>query len=286
MDTWIRGSGGSVPKGWAMCFRHAARHGLCRSTNMVAENGNKKLKRAKNESNTSDDHAEFMRWLWMWIVLESIAPVSLAIKGRYKLRSPKINQSTYERQIHKKKTGLSCDKSKKRCEHARKKKVDLAEMEDVDLQKLHSYFEDGGAKGSKQDSSEIQLKAKAEAEHKEVFCKWLADYWNKRTVNWGGDGDCIYRATAGTAEGALSIVTDLDNDLHRDIVHEKMNLAFWHLERHCSEWEGYFEPRAGMTVSQQQAEYLQILSGFSQNAFATWRSLLATGELLCLRLLM
>ena len=66
-NTWLAGHNGSTPAGWAMCYRTIETHGLVRSTNNLAENGNWKMAHSLVESGVnSQNHAEFMQWFLRW----------------------------------------------------------------------------------------------------------------------------------------------------------------------------------------------------------------------------
>ena len=52
-STWVVGTGGSAPAGWAIAHRSVERHGRIRTTNMLAENGNRKMKQVPTLSPTS-----------------------------------------------------------------------------------------------------------------------------------------------------------------------------------------------------------------------------------------
>jgi hypothetical protein len=79
--TWIDGTGGAPPQAWCMAFRDVALHGVIKTCNMIAENGNRKINQAKKECNPNVDHVSFIQWLLLWMVEACIAPVILVNAG-------------------------------------------------------------------------------------------------------------------------------------------------------------------------------------------------------------
>ena len=78
VQTWIVGTKGAPPKGWAMCFREAERHGITRSTNNLAENGNMKVNAASRaDAVDTSNHAAFIRWFLLWAI-ESGLPITFS----------------------------------------------------------------------------------------------------------------------------------------------------------------------------------------------------------------
>jgi hypothetical protein len=82
---WIDGGKGRacVKEKWAMAYRTVELHGVIKSCNMIAENGNRKINAAKKLAPPGADHVSFIKWLLLWMVEACIAPVVFSKKGWY-----------------------------------------------------------------------------------------------------------------------------------------------------------------------------------------------------------
>jgi hypothetical protein len=282
--TWIKGEGGEKPqhnsegsststqRGWAMCFREQKKNGEMMTTNMAAENGNKKVKHAKKESRTRSNHADFMTWFFEWAVTSTIGPVVFALANRYKQRSPQKSTHSYQHRLN---NGNGSPPKKRRVQEELPDphSINDAEAIEIDLDNLR-LFCSPDAEGGDEPSNKAHKKK--EQQRKADFAAWLEDTHGLRQVDHGGNGQCVFLATTGTL-AAASASKGLAHAPAR--VSEQMDLVFYYLQRHRGQWQHYFEPKGGMTINQQQDEYLRILHGYPDDVLNTWKALKKTGAL-------